>query len=188
MSAGEADTTDAKAQEAKKPPRRRMEFFSMESATPVPDEMMPREGVDESVLAGLAKFAAVGGREGVGEKTVLLFKEDREDGMSLLYAWFKSGYVLPRHSHSGDCLYVVVGGELRIGARVLRKGDGMFIPGGHAYGYEAGPDGVEVLEFRNATHFNLLFRGNDPSHWTRVAETFRDRSALWEQETPPSDR
>ncbi len=109
--------------------------------------------------------------------------------MSLLHVWFKSGYVLPFHSHSTDCLYYVMGGELRMGSHVLRKGDGMFVPADHGYGYEAGPEGVELLEFRNATHFNLFFRGNTPQRWEQIGDVYREREAIWREETvPPSDR
>jgi hypothetical protein len=42
--------------------------------------------------------------------------------MSLCWAWFKSGYVLPRHSHNADCLYYVLGGSLRLGSVWLKAG------------------------------------------------------------------
>jgi hypothetical protein len=108
--------------------------------------------------------------------------------MSLLYLWFKSHYVLPFHSHDTDCLYYVLSGELRMGSHVLRKGDGIFIPRETAYGYEAGPDGVEVLEFRNAKRFNLFFGNNPESRWDKIADTFRERAEIWQEETPPSQR
>lgn len=168
--------------------RRRMSVFYADEATEVDAEMMPREGIDDSVLAGFARLAEVNATEGVGEKTRLLFREPGEDGMSLIYAWFKSGYVLPFHSHNVDCLYYVLGGELHMGSRVLKKGDGVFIPRDQAYGYEAGPRGVEVLEFRNASRFNLNYGVNDEHRWNRIAETFRDRATIWSTETvPPSD-
>lgn len=168
--------------------KRMVVFYAKDAKAPEP-ERMPREGHDEGVLAGLAKLERANVVEGVGEMNLMLFSEPGDEGLSLLWAWFKSGYVLPRHSHNADCLYFVLGGELRMGSHVLRKGDGMFIPKDHAYGYEAGPGGVEVLEFRNATRFNLVFKGNDEARWDRIVETFRDRAAIWETETvPPSDR
>lgn len=168
--------------------KRMVVFYAKDAKEPKP-ERMPREGIDDSVMSAFAKLAEMNFREGIGEKNLLLFSEPGDNGFSLLYAWFKSGYILPRHSHSADCLYYVLGGELRMGSHVLRKGDGMFIPSGHGYGYEAGPDGVEVLEFRNATRFNLLFHPNDRERWDRVVENFRDRAPIWMAETvPPSDR
>jgi quercetin dioxygenase-like cupin family protein len=168
---------------------RRMTVYHGADAGPVAPEMMPREGIDDSVLAGFAILAEAGAAEGVGEQTRVLFREAGEDGMSLVYAWFKSGYVLPFHSHDSDCLYYVLGGELRMGSHVLRKGDGMFIPRDQAYGYEAGPEGVEVLEFRNATRFNLRYGRNDGRRWQRIADAFSERGDIWAGETqPPSER
>ena len=170
--------------------RRRMAVFYAKDAKDLEAEMMPMEGLDENLLARLARLKESGlTDEGLGASSRVLFGKPGEDGMSLVHIWFKSGYVLPFHSHNVDCLYYVTGGELRIGSHVLRKGDGMFIPGDHAYGYEAGPEGVELLEFRNATRFNFVFGANDEGRWNRIAETYRDRAAIWEDETvPPSDR
>ncbi|HEY8385734.1 MAG TPA: hypothetical protein VIK82_05865 [Porticoccaceae bacterium] len=181
-----SDTSD-KARETAT--RRRMVVFRASEAGEVGPEIMPREGIDDSVLAGFSLLAEAGVTEGLGEQTRLLFREPGENGMSLVYAWFKSGYILPFHTHDSDCLYYVLAGELRMGSHVLRKGDGMFIPANHGYGYEAGPDGVEILEFRNATHFNLAFRANSESRWRSIADTFRNRAAIWAEETvPPSER
>src|SRR3546814_17950250 len=93
-------------------------------------DLMPVLGIDAGVLAGLQVLNAANPTDDPnhGAKTVVLFKEPGERGMSLTYVWFKSDYLLPRHSHDTDCLYYVMAGELLIGRQVLRKGDGMFIP------------------------------------------------------------
>ena len=106
--------------------RSRMAIFHGDDAVALSDEMMPREGIDESVVQGLAKLAAANVTEGLGESTRVLFGDPAREGMSLLHVWFKSGYVLPFHSHSVDCLYYVLGGELHMGSHVLKKGDGFF--------------------------------------------------------------
>jgi hypothetical protein len=79
-----------------------------------------------------------------------LFSQDGEQGMSLVHAWFGPHFPLFRHSHPrfGDCLYYVVAGQVVMGSRVLNPGDGFFVPNGMPYKYQAGPEGVEVLEFR----------------------------------------
>ncbi len=170
-------------------PRRRLTIFRAADAAEVPDDMMPREGIDDTVLSALGRLQEADVNVGAGEKAVVLFKEPGENGMSLIHLWFKSGYVLPFHSHDTDCLYYVTAGEIRMGSNVLRKGDGLFIPAGQAYGYEAGPDGVEVLEFRNATHFNLRFQPNANRRWEQMVSTYMERAPLWEEETvPPSER
>ena len=167
------------------PPR--MTFFRGDDAGELSPETMPREGIDDSVIAALASLSESNYSEGLGERTRVLFSEPGEEGMSLLHVWFKSGYVLPFHSHSSDCLYYVLGGELHMGSRVLHKGDGFFIPADMAYGYEAGPEGVEVLEFRNVTRFNLVFKGNSQARWDQLVQTCRDRAEIWaEENTPPS--
>lgn len=171
------------------PKRRRLTVFRASESGEVSDDMMPREGIDDTVLAALGQLEAANVNVGVGERTRLLFKEPGDEGMSLLHVWFKSGYVLPFHSHSTDCLYYVVAGELRMGSHVLHKGDGLFIPGGHAYGYEAGPDGVELLEFRNASRFNLKFVPGAEQRWDQMVQTYTNRASIWEEETvPPSER
>jgi quercetin dioxygenase-like cupin family protein len=170
-------------------PRKRLTFFRSEDATQVQDHM-PVLGVDDGVIVGIEMLNRANPTDDPnnGSKTLMLFREPSDDGMSLAYIWFKSGYILPRHTHNTDCLYYVLAGELRFGARVLRKGDGMFIPANAGYTYQAGPEGVEVLEFRNATHFNFLFKNNSEAHWHRIAQVLRDNSEQWKNEAPPSER
>jgi quercetin dioxygenase-like cupin family protein len=166
--------------------RKRMRIFRASEATDIQDHM-PILGVDDNVQAGLRKLAeATGAYPTAGTKTVVLFCEPGDQGLSLVYVWFKSGYILPRHSHNVDCLYYVLGGELHMGTQVLRKGDGIFIPANAAYTYEAGPNGVEVLEFRNSTRFHFMFQGNDAAHWSRIAAVLKNNCPKWESEQPPS--
>lgn len=85
-----------------------------------------------------------------GAVTTPLFWQGGPDGMSLVHAWFGPHFPLFRHSHPkfGDCLYYVLSGQAILGSRVLEAGDGFFVPNGMPYKYKAGPEGVEVLEFR----------------------------------------
>jgi quercetin dioxygenase-like cupin family protein len=170
------------------PPRKRVAIFYGKDAQPLGEDRMPTEGLTPTVLAGVAKLMGAT-KPGLGERSTLVFSEEGAEGMSLVHVWFKSGYMLPAHSHNVDCLYYVLSGQLRIGSHVLNKGDGIFIPADKAYAYEAGPDGVEVLEFRNATHFNIVLKEADEGRWDRLAENYKERGAAWETETvPPSDR
>jgi quercetin dioxygenase-like cupin family protein len=165
----------------------RMEIFSG-GGEPLGPEALPYEGMDESVMAGFAKLMESGARPGEGETVRCLFRES-QGRFSLCYAWFKSGFVLPRHSHNADCVYYVLGGEMKVGTKILRKGEGFFVPADHGYTFEAGRDGVEVLEFRNSTAFHIRFKGNDEAHWDRVAKGYRENADVWSNETvPPSDR
>jgi quercetin dioxygenase-like cupin family protein len=166
--------------------RKRMTIYRGSEARDI-QEHMSTIGIDASVEAGLGKLAQAAGTYPMdsGARALLLFSEPGEQGMSLSHVWFKSGYVLPRHSHNADCLYYVLGGELVMGTQTLRKGDGIFIPADAGYTYEAGPQGVEVLEFRNATRFHFMFQGNDEAHWERVANVLKNNCAKWENEPPP---
>lgn len=85
-----------------------------------------------------------------GTVTTPLFGQGGKDGMSLVHVWFGPDFPLFRHSHPryGDCLYYVVAGEVVLGSQRLGPGDGFFVPNEMPYKYKAGPEGVEVLEFR----------------------------------------
>lgn len=168
--------------------QKRIEFFHARAATPVGNDTMVTGEPNEAARTGLARLAGLNVGRGIGDLSVVLFREPGKQGMSLIYLWFKSGYVLPPHSHDGDCLYYVLAGELHMGSHVLRKGDGMRIPAHQVYTYEAGPEGVEVLEFRSATHFEIAMKGTG-ANWDRVAKVFGERAGLWQDETiPPSER
>ena len=109
-------------------------------------------------------------------------------GMSLCYAWFKSGYPLPRHRHNADCVYYIVAGSLQFGSETLRAGEGFFIPADAPYAYTAGPDGLEILEFRTANSFDIEILAKNPAFWERAAQSTQARQAAWKNERPPSER
>ena len=168
--------------------KKRLTIFRGSDATPLGPEVMVTAPMDGAMQARLARLAGAGVKAGLGEKNLVLFREPGEQGMSLVYVWFKSGYPLPPHSHDVDCLYYVLAGELLIGGQTLQPGDGMFVPAGTGYTYEAGANGVEVLEFRNATRFNIALKGTDQL-WDNITAVFRSRAAAWQAETiPPSKR
>lgn len=107
-------------------------------------------------------------------------------GMSLTYAWFKSGFPLPRHSHDADCLYVIIAGALRIGTEELGPGDGFFVGSEVPYTYEPGPDGVEVLEIRTSESFDIKLLANNTAWWGKAAERLEAQKPGWPEQTPPS--
>lgn len=97
------------------------------------------------------------------------FRQQGSDGFSLVTVDFGPGYLLPRHSHSSDCLYYVVAGELQMGARVLGPGDGFFLPAGQTYAYRAGGKGVKLLEFRHRTAFDIRIDEPDMARFREKA-------------------
>jgi quercetin dioxygenase-like cupin family protein len=137
---------------------------------------------------------AVSGSTGLVEAGVLdgsvvrqLFRHSGEGGFSLVYAWFKPNYHLPRHSHDADCLYYVLSGEVTMGSQVMKAGDGFYVPLDQSYGYRAGPDGVEILEFRHSTSFDIKI-DEKPEVFARILETVKENRAQWAAETVPPSR
>lgn len=106
-------------------------------------------------------------------------------GFSLIHVWFKKEYPLLRHSHDADCLYYVIAGSLKLGMRELGPRDGFFVPAGTAYTYRPGPDGVELLEFRHATRFELQNLSKDEAFYAKAAETVAANFESWRQAKRP---
>jgi hypothetical protein len=145
-------------------------------------DVMDYDGLTPELEARFASLAEVG--VGEGQIVKLLFSAP---GFSLTYAWFKSGFPLPRHSHNADCLYYIVAGSLTLGSETLGAGDGFFVPAEAAYAYVPGPDGVEVLEFRNADHFNIKFLAGSGAFWSKAVETVRAERPGWASQPRPQD-
>jgi len=145
-------------------------------------DVMDYEGMSPELEATFASLAEAGVNE--GQTVKLLFAAP---GFSLTYAWFKSGFPLPRHSHNADCLYYIVAGSLSLGTETLGAGDGFFVPAEAAYAYVPGPEGVEVLEFRTADHFNIKFLAGSPAFWSRALETVRAERPGWASQPRPQD-
>ena len=134
-----------------------------------------------AAIAALGKFAMEG--SAAGQQVKLAYARP---GFSLTHVWFKSGYPLPLHSHSGDCLYHITAGSIRIGEDVLGPGDGFFVENDVPYTYEIGPEGVEVLEFRATDQLDIRFKARGKAVWSRIVARLRERGPTWASEPPPS--
>lgn len=155
------------------------------------DEYKSMEGVySPEVLAGLNKLYEAGVSDGYSSR--VLFESADTNGFSLIYAWFKGNFPLTAHLHNADCLYFVIGGELTlgkgVGSEIVRVGDGFFVPAGHMYGYTAGPEGVEILEFRSVSKFNIEYKSQPPSAWAALAAIIAANRCRWKTEAPPERR
>lgn len=139
-------------------------------------------GVSDIVMAGMQRLEEAGGLDN-GHDTRVVFEAP---GFSLTYLWFKSGFHLPRHSHSVDCAYYIVGGSLHMGNEMLSKGDGFFVAADVPYSYVAGPKGVEVLEFRHHPCRDIRLMADNPTYWEKVASAARADRARWANEPRPS--
>jgi len=169
-------------------PRKRMRVFHAADAKDMGPDEMPMIGIDDALVSGMGEQLA-GAQAGiVSEEAKVVFREPSGTGINLMRAWFKSGYVLPRHSHSTDCLYYVIAGEARLGTQILRPGDGVFVPADDGYTLEAGPEGVEFLEFRTETNFNMVFKHNDAAHLEKMSAAFREHKDNWADEPRPTER
>lgn len=134
----------------------------------------------ETEMDGSIKLVEAGMLE--GGRIKLLYSRP---GMSLTWCWFKSGFPLPRHSHSAECLYYVVAGSLKIGTEVLGPGDGFFLGVDVPYTYVPGEKGVEVLEFRTSNSFDIKMFANNPAYWDKALANLLAAREHWPDETAP---
>ena len=107
-------------------------------------------------------------------------------GFSLTHVWFKEGYALPLHSHDADCLYYIIAGSLRMGTEELGPRDSFFIPSGVPYTYKPGPEGVELLEIRQASTFNFVNLAKGEAFWEKALEATVQRREDWKTAKRPS--
>lgn len=141
---------------------------------------MAAKPMTEVESEGFARMAEAGFLEGGQVK--LLYSRP---GMSLTYCWFKSGYPLPRHSHSADCLYFIVSGSLKIGTEELGAGDGFFLGKDVPYAYVPGDEGVEVMEFRTSDTFDFKSLANSSAYWDKQLANLLAAKGKWPEETAP---
>ena len=130
---------------------------------------IPLEVVEQVDVAPLA----------LGRRVKVLFRPEDEFGPSLVCGWFAPNFPLPRHSHSADCLYYVVSGQAILGSRVVEAGSGFYVPKNAPYSYRAGPEGVEILEFRNEQSFDMKIADRSVASWRSMVAIAEDNSELW---------
>lgn len=142
------------------------------------DGPMTMQPMGEVEIAGAQKLTDEGFLDGARVKLL-----HSRPGMSLTYCWFKSGYPLPLHSHSADCLYFIVAGSLKIGNEELGAGDGFFLGTDVPYSYVPGPEGVEVLEFRTSNEFDIKMLAKSGAYWDKALANLLAAKGKWPEET-----
>jgi quercetin dioxygenase-like cupin family protein len=159
----------------KPPSRSAITMFDPPAAAPSLYEtgMMSMPTTDPPAPEQMVEWALSGGHD-----VRVLFRQAEADGMSLVWSRFEPGYPLPRHSHSADCLYYVVAGEARMGNRRIPAGGGFFVPKDAPYAYTAGPDGIEILEFRNVSSFDMQIT-ESVDRWDRIVGEVREHKDAW---------
>jgi mannose-6-phosphate isomerase-like protein (cupin superfamily) len=166
----------------------KLAVFRAAEGTPLEEYESMEPVYSPDVLAGLTKLYEAGVSDGYSSR--VLFESGGSNGFSLIYAWFKGNFPLTAHLHDADCLYFVIGGELTlgkgVGSEIVRAGDGFFVPAGHMYGYTAGPEGVEILEFRSVSKFNIEYKGQPPAAWAALAAIMAANRQQWKTQVPPS--
>lgn len=155
---------------------RSMQFFSADDAPSLDaDGMMSMPEINPEIyqtydMSGLSD----------GQRVTVLYKGDGPNAFSLVRVQFAPGFRLPRHSHSADCLYVVVRGEAHMGnSRVLKPGDGFFIEADAPYTYTAGPEGIELLEFRCSTSFDMKIYDQTVQSWKPIMDAVAANHDRW---------
>ena len=162
-------------------------FESPAGAPPLHETgIMSMPTVDPPAPEQMIEWATSGGHD-----VRVLFPRGRDPGMndpsmSLVWSRFDPGYPLPRHSHSADCLYYVVSGEARMGSRRIGAGAGFFVPADAPYAYTAGPEGIEILEFRSVSSSDMQITENLP-RWDRIVEAVREHKADWVADVAADD-
>lgn len=148
-------------------PRDEMVIFEGAGAPSLYDASMStgRKHVDDEPIDDFFSEAIV-----TKSSTAVPYRQQGRDGMSLVRLDFPPGAMLPRHSHSADCLYYIVSGGIVMGRRELGPGDGFYVPADQPYGYRVGNDGVSLLEFRQSTAFDTTFHEKDPARFRAKAE------------------
>ncbi len=162
--------------------KRQLQIFRAADSTAVDDDRMAPAGITPAIGQGLQEIVDAGTLDGFLIRHLF---SDPASGMSLVYVWLKSNYQLPIHTHNADCAYYIMSGEAIMGTEVLTVGDVFFVPSGTRYSYRAGANGAEVMEFRNATHFNIDFTGTGPAMMARIAENARDNVKVWRNQALP---
>ncbi len=156
------------------PGRRGISFFGPPAEAPglQDTDMMSMPELDPPALGQFMELVGGG-----GNVVKVLY---RGGDMSLVWSRFAPNYTLPRHSHSADCLYYLVSGEIHLGNKTITAGAGFFVPAGAPYAYVAGPEGAQVLEFRGADSFDMKIT-ESLDRWDHILETVRANRDAWQQ-------
>ena len=158
-------------------------FRGADAPTLAECQCMTMEGETPNMMATLARFPEM--MSAGGEHVDVPY---RRPNMSLARLWLKSGFPLPLHTHDCDCLYYVVAGSILLGSETLTAGDGFYVGRDVPYGYTAGPEGAEVIEFRATDVFTIRLKDKPEASWDKMAGQVIESRERWATEAPPVRR
>lgn len=77
-----------------------------------------------------------------------IFHEGSDSAPQLFETQMLPNAVAAIHSHEQDEIIYILGGEMLVGKRSLKRGATIFIAAETHYGFQAGPEGLQFLNFR----------------------------------------
>ena len=77
---------------------------------------------------------------------------------------------------------------MRLGSEELGPGDGFFVGADVPYTYTTGENGVELLEFRASTDFDIKLLAGSQKWYDKALETVESKRDVWPDEARPSKR
>ena len=99
---------------------------------------------------------------------------------------FEPGLEVAVHSHAADEIFYVVAGSFEIGKRSLGPGSSVFVPADTLYSFRAGPEGLQVLNFRPRT--DAVYRTpEEHKQWMRGKSKSRGLSPGSDVEAKPAN-
>jgi len=146
------------------------------------------DGNEEEVCQKLGEMLELAA-SGSCENRLMRQDEGFENGFRTTHVWFGPNFHLYRHSHAaGDCSYLVMAGELTMGKRTLKAGSTVFVPNQMPYKFVAGPDGVEVVEFRSGGRIpdkaGTRIEENSLDAIQKIIDDYKANQHLWK--APPT--
>jgi mannose-6-phosphate isomerase-like protein (cupin superfamily) len=171
------------ANQEQSPATGKFEIFRYKDAKDLDDhpDALDIEPLPEKLHPLLMQLREAGIKDGSKVKYLV-----KMPGFSLTHVWFKRDFPLPLHSHNSDCLYYIVAGTIRLGTEDLGPRDSFFVPSDVPYTYRAGPEGVELLEFRHATSTDLKQHAKSEKFWEKAIETVKANHEEWiDAKMPP---
>lgn len=134
---------------------------------------LPVDAYPEAVLPLIPEQELTGTR-------VKIHHRGSEDEPQLLEVEVDPDLELASHAHKATEIIVVVRGELRFGARKVRAGESLLVPGGTLYSLRSGPEGAVFHNFRGAADYTYVDRAGfraARSDWFSDDQVDADRSA-----------